>query len=182
MRLIHRQRRQHRQHLRGEVAGQFGPLRGGEVGGTAEPHPVPFQPRQDFVVQTGVLPFHQPFDFAAGGGQLVSGTVARRIRQILLHFDQLAQPGDPNHEKFVEVAAEDRDDFQPLQQRIRRAERFVQHPRVEIQPAQLPADEQFTVGSFVLFVLFRTHNDNGASSIFTSNPNTCVNNPPFISR
>jgi hypothetical protein len=51
------------------------------------------------------------------------------------------QPGDADHVELVEVAREDRQELDPLQQ----GQRFVlgefQHARVEVQPGQLPVQE-----------------------------------------
>ena len=51
------------------------------------------------------------------------------------------QPGDPHHVELVEVAGEDRQELHPLQQRQRVVLGELQHPRVEVQPGQLPVEE-----------------------------------------
>ena len=174
VRLIHRQRRQHRQHLQPEIPGEFRADRGGEFRRFAQPDAVRLQRRKNVVAERPALPFQQPIQFSPGGGKLFGGAVSGRVRQILIHLDQLAEPGDAHHEELIEIAAEDGDELQPFQQRIGRGERFIQYPGVEIDPAQFPADEELLVRSllpgFRHFFLF--HIDSGASSIFRSKPNT----------
>jgi hypothetical protein len=47
-----------------------------------------------------------------------------------------------NHVELVEVRAENRKEFEPLEQRVSIVERFVQNPGVELEPAQLAIDEE----------------------------------------
>ena len=100
------------------------------------------QRRKNVIAEVVVLAPHQPFNLAAGGGKLFGGTVSGRIGQILPHLDQLPQTGDPHHEKFIQVAAENCNELQPLQQRIGGSPRLVQHPGVEIEPAQFAAEKE----------------------------------------
>ena len=51
------------------------------------------------------------------------------------------QPGDADHVELVEVAREDRQELHPLQQRQRLVLGELQHPRVEVEPGQLPVEE-----------------------------------------
>ena len=67
------------------------------------------------------------------GGIILRGAVAERL---------LPQPGHANHEKLVEVRAENRQELHPLQQRSLLILRLLQHAGVELQPAQLAVDEQ----------------------------------------
>ena len=55
------------------------------------------------------------------------------------------QSGDAHLEELVEVGCADRQEPEPLQQRVRRVARFLEHPLVEIEPAQLAIDEQARV-------------------------------------
>ncbi len=50
------------------------------------------------------------------------------------------EPGDPDLEELVEIAAEDAEELEPLEQRRAGVERLVQHPAVELQPGELPVD------------------------------------------
>ncbi len=48
-----------------------------------------------------------------------------------------AEPGHPDHVKLVEVGVEDRQEFEPLEQRIPVVARLVKDSAVELEPAQL---------------------------------------------
>ena len=66
-----------------------------------------------------------------------------------LAFDLLLDAGDANLEKLVEVRAEDGEEFDPLDQRLRWILRFFQDAPVELEPAQLAIDEIFRRGETV---------------------------------
>ncbi len=51
-----------------------------------------------------------------------------------LRLDLLLDRGDANHEELVEIRSVDRDELQPLEQRIARVERLLEHAIVELQP------------------------------------------------
>jgi hypothetical protein len=51
--------------------------------------------------------------------------------------DLTPNAGDANHVELVEIPTEDAEKFYSLQQRHPRIERFMQHARVERQPAEL---------------------------------------------
>ena len=55
-------------------------------------------------------------------------------------LDLLAQAGDADLEELVEVAREDRQELDPLEQWVPGVARFVQDPRVELQPRQLAVE------------------------------------------
>ena len=57
-----------------------------------------------------------------------------------LRLDLLLDRRDANHEELVEVRSVDRDELQPLEQRIARVERLLEHAIVELEPRQLAAD------------------------------------------
>ena len=54
--------------------------------------------------------------------------------------DLASKTRDANHVELVEVRAEDREEFQALEQRISGVERLVEDPGVELEPAQLTID------------------------------------------
>ena len=54
------------------------------------------------------------------------------------HQGQVRQAPHPHHEKFIQVAGENREKSEALHQRHRRVCRLLQHPLVKGQPAQLP--------------------------------------------
>ena len=52
------------------------------------------------------------------------------------------QRGDANHEELVEIRADDREELDALEQRVRLVERLIEHALVELEPAQFAVDEQ----------------------------------------
>ena len=50
------------------------------------------------------------------------------------------EPGDPDHEEFVEIVGRDRQEAKPLEQRVARVARLIEHAPVERQPAQLAVE------------------------------------------
>ena len=55
-------------------------------------------------------------------------------------LELLTQAGDADLEELVEVAREDRQELDPLEQRIPRVARLVEHPGVELQPRELAVE------------------------------------------
>jgi hypothetical protein len=52
-----------------------------------------------------------------------------------------AETGNAHHEEFVEVIGRNRQEFEPLQQRLAAVGRFLEHTAVEVQPRQFAIDE-----------------------------------------
>src|SRR3569623_180068 len=67
-----------------------------------------------------------------------SHAVGRAAIDILLLLAH--QPGDPDHEEFVEVGARDRQEAHAFEQRVRGVTRFLKHAAVEREPAQLSVE------------------------------------------
>ena len=65
--------------------------------------------------------------------------------------------GDPNHEEFIKVIGGNGEKPNPLERRMTRIDRFLQHPAVEMEPGKLAIDEPF-----------RTVRDRRAASASTS--------------
>ena len=68
-----------------------------------------------------------------GGVHAVGGVVLRLDPGVQL----LLQSGDPHLEEFVEVAAENGEELEALEQRVGGVRGFFQHARVELEPGQL---------------------------------------------
>ena len=66
-------------------------------------------------------------------------TVHRALRQLAL--DLLLQARHAHLEELIQIRADDAEELHSLQQRVLRVERFLQHPVIELQPAQFPIDE-----------------------------------------
>ena len=75
-----------------------------------------------------------------GGGQLLVGGPAVGRAGDLAGLDLLAQTGDPDLEELVEVAGEDGQELDPLEQRVALVARLVQDARVEVEPRQLAVE------------------------------------------
>ncbi len=76
-------------------------------------------------------------DALAGRGQLLVGGPAVGRAGDLAGLDLLAQAGDPDLEELVEVAGEDGQELDPLEQRVALVARLVQDAGVELEPGQL---------------------------------------------
>jgi hypothetical protein len=47
-----------------------------------------------------------------------------------------AETGNPDHEEFIKIRREDRQELDPLQKRMSRILSFLQHTQVELKPAE----------------------------------------------
>ncbi len=79
-------------------------------------------------------------DARAGGRELLLGRAAVGRTGDAAGLDLLAQAGDADLEELVEVAREDRQELDPLEQRIALVARLVQDPGVELEPGQLAVE------------------------------------------
>ena len=59
-----------------------------------------------------------------------------------LGLDLLLERRDPDHEELVEVGPVDRDELEPLEQRVALVERLFEDAVVELQPRELAVDVQ----------------------------------------
>ncbi len=74
------------------------------------------------------------------------GQLLRRCRAIGRAFQHAGigladQPGDADRIKFIEVGRADRDEAQPLQQRVPRVLGLGDNAEIEFQPGEFPVDE-----------------------------------------
>jgi len=70
------------------------------------------------------------------------GRKGQAVRRDLLYAggDLPPDSGDPDHVELVEIRAEDREEFDALEQRVSRVERLVENTGVEREPAQFAVD------------------------------------------
>ena len=68
-------------------------------------------------------------------------TIGRSLLDLLAILSD--QSGEANHEKFIEIAAGNRQEAQPLEQRMGAVFRFLDHPLVEAQPTDFPVEIAF---------------------------------------
>ena len=137
---VDRHRRQHGEQLVQELGLQPLALGLGDAGGVDDLDPDACQ----FLAQlapAALLFGHQPagghIDLVQllGRGQAVGGEDAHPFTDLAL------EAGDPGHEEFIEVVGRDRQEAQPLQQRVGRIGGLFQHPAVERQPGNLAVEE-----------------------------------------
>ena len=91
--------------------------------------------RQDHFPEISVLTLHQFTDPAVQFCQQFAGI-------------RLSAPGNgshADHEKFIQIAAEDRKKLQPFQQWISKIRSLIKDPAVEFQPADVAIDEMHIV-------------------------------------
>ena len=60
-------------------------------------------------------------------------------------LDLLQKAGDANFDEFVEIARRDGEKFHALEDRIARIARFFQHALVELQPGDVPVENQLRI-------------------------------------
>ncbi len=137
MHRINRQRRQDRPDFAAVKILQPFQVRRAEPGRLEETDAVPFEFRRQLFAPADVLiPHHAPDAFLHGaqrfGGRQSVDAPADRAA-----FDLLFEAGHAHLEELVQVGAGDAKKLEPFQQRIAGIARLLQHPLVELQPAQL---------------------------------------------
>src|SRR6266513_4252418 len=107
-----------------------------------EPHaldPAGSQPRQHVGSEDAILLGDELVHPAFDGGELLGGREA--VGPVVLRLDPgvhlLLQAGHPDLEELVQVGAEDREELEALEPRVRRVGRLIQHAGVELEPGEL---------------------------------------------
>ena len=134
-------RRQHGENFAPENISQGAQLRLFEVFGAAQHNPFRLQRRQDFLGQTFILHGDQLANDLTDPSQLFLRCHAVRPGapgDTRLHF--LLQTAHPDHEKLIQVGAEDGQELDALQERHVSILSLFQNPPIELQPAQLAVD------------------------------------------
>ena len=145
VRRIDRERREQREDVREEIIFKPSPLRLGDVGAVDEDD-AGLAERRAQLEPLFLLIAHQEHDRFGNAHQLLGR------RQTLGTFSGDAgahlrpQTGHPHHEEFVEVVGRDRQEPQPLKQRVLAVGGFLENATIEIEPRQLPVDEPFRAG------------------------------------
>ena len=137
---IERERRQDGEDVALEVGPQLALLLGRKGVVRDDLDPLVAELRQQVFAPTIVEAPAFPLEVGADAGQLLGRrhAVRRRLERAPLQLP--AQTRDADHEELVQVAAVDRQELDPLEQRVPRVARLLQHPAVEPQPAQLAVD------------------------------------------
>src|SRR4029077_11777498 len=138
---VDRERGEHGEDVRLEVAVELLPVHPRQVPHPeSELHTLVGKGRDDLLHQGLVVPATQLPHRRGDRPELVlRGHAVRRAlhdpgRKLLL------QAGDPHLEELVEIAAEDAEELEPLQQRGTLVERLVEDAAVELEPAQLAVE------------------------------------------
>ena len=76
-------------------------------------------------------------DELLGGRQAVGAALGDALAHLRL------DAGDADHEELIKVIGGNRQESDPLQRRMARIDRFLQHPAIEMQPGQFAVDEAF---------------------------------------
>ena len=137
MRLVDRQRSEHRHDLRLEISLHPRLFRRLKLGGGPEGDPLLRQQRHQLRVPASVLIFDQRVDLAIDAAELFAGREAVDAQSGALGIGLLHDPGHPDLEKLVEVGTHDREELHALEQRVVRTARLLQHAPVKRQPALL---------------------------------------------
>ena len=141
VRRIEADRRQHRHHLAEEVVANPGALFLGPQIAAQEDDAFLLQRRQDGLVEQFVLLGHQfvGLDLDAGKGFLRGHAVGGRA--VAAHLDLFLEAGDADLEEFVEVAGDDAEEAQSLEQRHARVGDLGQDAAVEGEQRKFAVDE-----------------------------------------
>ena len=128
-----------------EEAGEFpaGLLR--KFPGAAQTDAAGLQFGQDAAQQAALLVRRYFQDRLAHPGQLFRDGEPGGIGEIPSGPEQPAQSSDADHEKLVQIPPRDGEEVQAVQHGAGRITGLFQHPPVELQMRQLPAEEEFGV-------------------------------------
>ena len=140
MRRIDGERRQQRKNMGEEIIFEPRLLRLGHIGAVDQHDAGSGQRRAQFA-PLRLLVLSQHHDGFGDTGQLLG---RRQPFGALLGdagADLGAKAGHAHHEEFVEVVGRDRQELEPLEQRMAAIGGFLQHAAIEVQPRQLAVDE-----------------------------------------
>ncbi|MNR09228.1 hypothetical protein D3C85_1254210 [compost metagenome] len=145
MRRVEADRGDDRCDLVAEIAAHPGLELGRPIAATDEADLMLLQLRQQNVVEDRVLAIDVTVDQFADARQCLMRLQTIGARLFTGEGDLLLQAGDANLEELVQVAGEDQQKLQPLQQWIGLVQRLFQHADVELQLRQLAMDVQAAV-------------------------------------
>ena len=109
--------------------------------------------RQNVVVEITVLACDQFLDPAVEfRKQFLRFIPVFLVDPVKLRIELACDSGNADHEEFIEIAAENRDEFETFKERISLVCGFIQHTGIEFQPADVAVEELYLV-----FLFFRSH-------------------------
>ncbi|MCY4122162.1 MAG: hypothetical protein OXG72_14715, partial [Acidobacteria bacterium] len=139
---VERQRGQHRVDVPAVVVLQVVLDRRAVVGRVEDANAVRRQPRPHDVGPAALDVVHHPLGPQANGVELLLGAHPVGRQRLAVGAELAQQRRHPHHEELVQVGRHDREELDPLEQRMALVLGLQQHPLVELQPAQLPVDVQ----------------------------------------
>ena len=138
---VDRERREHRENFLLEKTSRPGRALRVQLRDFVDADAVLREQRHQFVTPERVLSRDH---LVRGSLDRVEGVGRRQsIRSDVTRFalDLLLDAGDADLEKLIEIRADDGEELDPLDQRLRRVLRFLEDAAVELEPAQLAIDE-----------------------------------------
>ncbi len=100
------------------------------------------QQRLQFFIEDPTLLLHHGEHDGAKLFELLGGGHAVRRQVDHAGLDLILQARDTDHEELVEIRAEDRQELDALEERMAGILHLLQHPAIELDPAQLPIEIQ----------------------------------------
>ena len=141
MRRVDRQRRQHREHPLHEPGVEPGPVVGGQRRRRRRPRCRPRAAAPRSSRQTRCCSASSASARCSISASCCAGVRPSGERAVDAGLGLADQAGDADRVELVEVGGADRDEAQPLQQRMARVLRLLHHAVVEVEPGQLAVDE-----------------------------------------
>ncbi len=142
---VHRQRRQHREDVFLEIAIEGLAVLGADVGQVEEVDPAQRQLGSEQALAGPVLGLEVSHHRADGPQLRFRGhSVVAALGVAGAHL--FLEAGDADLEELVKVGAEDAEELQALEEGSTGVQRLVQHPPIELEPAQLTVEKERRMG------------------------------------
>ena len=142
VRSVEPERSEDREDEAGEELLEMAALRRREVAEGDQLDAVPGDLRQHLLEQQRALLLLARADPGADLGQLLGRRAAVGRQAVRVALLLQLQPPDALHEELVEIAAEDGEELEAIEQRHRRIRGLGQDPRVELEPGELAVEER----------------------------------------
>src|SRR5207302_9915416 len=97
---------------------------------------------QDLLVEQAALAGEHRTHYGVDRGELLARRVAVERQLTDVAHELLLETAHALHEELVEIVVEDRDELQPFEERVRRVLGLAEHSPIELQPGDLPVEEQ----------------------------------------
>ena len=137
---VERERRQHRVDVPAVVVVEVRLDRRGVVRRVEDPDAVRGEQRAEDVGPAALDVVRHPLGAPADGVELLLRAHSVGRQHLAVGAELAQQRGHADHEELVEVGRDDREELDPLEQRVTLVLGLQQDPLVELQPAQLAVD------------------------------------------